>query len=395
MKFNIVDLFCGSGGLSDGFLQTKGFNTLALIDWDQHSINTIKKRLSDKWGYRNTDRLALLFDLQRVTELLDGYKDKIYGESEGLRKIVGNQQIDFVIGGPPCQAYSIAGRVQDKDGMQNDYRNYLFESFIHIVNEFRPKAFVFENVMGILSAKPGGIHITDRIKGAFDQIGYAISSNLRENALFDMSFFGIPQVRKRVIIFGVPKENKNELDTFYRHLWGYKNPVQEPLKNYLSDLPKIYPINPDGKRISHLTESGTVIKNHIPRFHNERDVKIFQILADDIVKGKGKYKSTQARKDLYKTFTNRNSNFHKHHVLELNKPSNTIPAHLYKDGLRHIHPDPYQARSITPREAARLQTFSDDFEFIGPMGEQYKMIGNAVPPKFARLIANTILKLYP
>jgi len=80
-------------------------------------------------------------------------------------------------------------------------------------------------------------------------------------------------------------------------------------------------------------------------------------------------------------------------VLRKDEPSNTIPAHLYKDGMRHIHPDPEQARSITVREAARLQTFADDFEFLGPMMAQYKMIGNAVPSEFARIIAKSLYKI--
>jgi len=394
LKLNIIDLFCGCGGLTEGFLQTKRFNTLAFIDWDFHSMRTLKTRMSQKWGYRNLDGISLKFDLQRTAELLEGYEDESYGKSPGLRKIIGSQKVDIILGGPPCQAYSMAGRVQDKNGMRDDYRNYLFEAFIKIVNEFRPQAFVFENVMGILSARPGDVYIIERMTKAFKEIGYSINDNLAQDALFDMSYFGVPQVRKRVIIFGVKKSDKKKLGQFYKHLWSYKNANQEKLDSHISDLPKIYPKGNLDKRVSHSLERSTTIKNHIPRFHNQRDIQIFKTLAEDLSQGEGKFRSTEARRELYKAFTNRNSNFHKHHVLEMNRPTNTIPAHLYKDGLRHIHPDPEQARSITPREAARIQTFDDTFEFIGPVGEQYKMIGNAVPPKFARLIADTVLKLY-
>ena len=114
------------------------------------------------------------------------------------------------------------------------------------------------------------------------------------------------------------------------------------------------------------------------------------MLAEDIATGDNKYISTTALKELYTTITGKESNIHKFHVLRWNEPSNTIPAHLYKDGLRHIHPDPLQARSITVREAARLQTFADDFEFLGPMMAQYKMIGNAVPSAFATIIADVL-----
>ena len=109
--------------------------------------------------------------------------------------------------------------------------------------------------------------------------------------------------------------------------------------------------------------------------------------------GEEKYISSKALIKLYKEKTGKSSKFHKYHVIREDKPSNTIPAHLYKDGLRHIHPDPNQARSITVREAARIQSFEDDFEFLGSKGDQYKMIGNAVPPNFSKLIAETIFKL--
>ena len=97
---------------------------------------------------------------------------------------------------------------------------------------------------------------------------------------------------------------------------------------------------------------------------------------------------------LYTRIVGKKSNIHKYYVLRKNEPSNLIPSHLYKDGLRHIHYDPKQSRSITVREAARLQTFPDDFEFVGPMTEQYKMIGNAVPPKFSKTLSKTLVKIF-
>lgn len=101
----------------------------------------------------------------------------------------------------------------------------------------------------------------------------------------------------------------------------------------------------------------------------------------------------EARKDLYTQHTGKTSNIHKYHVLKWDEPSTTIPAHLCKDGLRHIHPDSKQARTITVCEAARIQTFPDDYEFIGAMTDQFKMIGNAVPPEFARKLALAIAEL--
>ena len=114
---------------------------------------------------------------------------------------------------------------------------------------------------------------------------------------------------------------------------------------------------------------------------------IFRMLAADIEEQQNQYTSIDARRRLYTEKTGKTSSIHKYNVLRWDTPSATIPAHLCKDGLRHIHPDSKQARSITVREAARLQSFPDDYEFIGPLTVQYKMIGNAVPPEFARRLA--------
>ena len=400
MKYNVIDLFAGCGGLTDGFLQTGKYNTLAAVDWEFPTVNTLKKRLSEKWNYDLKKDNILHFDIQRTEELLNGYDDSFYGKSIGLNKLISDLTVDLVIGGPPCQAYSIAGRVRDANGMKDDYRNYLFESYVKIVSQFTPKAFVFENVEGILSAKPGGIHIITRIKEAFNDIGYDITDNLKTSALFDTSYFGVPQKRKRVIIFGVKKgkNTKHLVNKFYQKMDLAKQINPTTVDNALANLPKIYPlktplIKPKKSHIVKVNGSPYAL-NHEPRFHSERDVDIFKTLALDIQSGENKYKSTQALIKLYEEKTGKISKFHKYHVIKFGKPSNTIPAHLYKDGLRHIHPDPEQARSITVREAARIQTFDDDFEFLGSRGDQYKMIGNAVPPLFAKKIAEIVSELF-
>ena len=217
--------------------------------------------------------------------------------------------------------------------------------------------------------------------------------------IFDLSFYGVPQRRKRVIIYGVKKHEKSteQIKEFYKILESKKSKQALNAETALKNLPKIYPSKkPKNKRESHKVKMNGVAlpMNHEPRFHNSRDIETFRILAKDIKTGRNKYTSTNALIELYKERTGKTSKVHKYHVIRLDRPSNTIPAHLYKDGLRHIHPDPKQARSITVREAARLQTFDDDFEFLGARGDQYKMIGNAVPPKFANLISNIIYDLH-
>lgn len=397
MKINVIDLFAGCGGLTEGFLQTGGFNTLAAVDWEYPTVTTLKQRLKTKWKYDLSKNNILYFDIQRTEELLNGYSDSKYGTNEGLIQIVGNKKVDVIIGGPPCQAYSIAGRVRDEKGMHDDYRNFLFESYVKMVDHFKPKYFVFENVEGILSARPGGISIIERIQNSFENIGYDISKNLKQDALFDTSFYKVPQKRKRVIIFGVIKSesSKQELDNFYFLMKSKKSINPYNAETALENLPKIFPLETD-KRISHkIYLNGIPLPpNHEPRFHSKRDIEIFRTLAHDIKSGENKYTGTKALIELYKEKTGKDSNFHKYNVIRADKPSNTIPAHLYKDGLRHIHPDPEQARSITVREAARIQSFDDDFEFYGSKGDQYKMIGNAVPPRFAKTIAETILEFF-
>lgn len=396
MKINVIDLFAGCGGLTDGFLQTGKYHTLAAVDWEFPTVATLKTRLEKKWGYDLNKNNILHFDIQRTEELINGFDDSLYGSCVGLDSLVGNNKVHLIVGGPPCQAYSIAGRVRDENRMQDDYRNFLFESYVKLVNHYQPKAFVFENVEGILSAKPGGISIVKRIKKAFDEIGYEITDNLRSNALFDTSFYNVPQKRKRVIIFGVPKskESSKKIDSFYSTMKSKAS--SEPLnsKSAFEYLPKIFP-DLNNPNHSHTVKLNGVPlpKNHEPRMHSERDINIFKLLAEDIKSGREMYTSSKALIELYKQKTGKDSNFHKYHVIREDKPSNTIPAHLYKDGLRHIHPDPSQARSITVREAARLQTFDDDFEFLGSRGDQYKMIGNAVPPKFSKLIAEIVFEI--
>ncbi|MDB2614183.1 DNA cytosine methyltransferase [Chlamydiales bacterium] len=396
MKINVIDLFAGCGGLTDGFLQTGIYNTLAAVDWEFSTVQTIKKRLTSKWKYRLDQNNIMHFDMQRTDELIYGFDDLKYGKSEGLHKIIGEQNVDLIIGGPPCQAYSMAGRVRDKNGMQNDYRNFLFESYVRVVSHFKPKSFVFENVEGILSAMPAGIPVVERVSQAFNEIGYEITDNLRSNALFDTSYYNVPQKRKRVIIFGVKKSKNSthQIKSFYSGMKEKASAIPTNSKIAFENLPKIFPSKTNLEHSHSVKLNGMdLLKNHEPRMHSQRDIEIFRLLTEDILSGEEQFVSSKALIQLYKEKTGKDSRFHKYHVIREDKPSNTIPAHLYKDGLRHIHPDPKQARSITVREAARLQSFDDDFEFLGSRGDQYKMVGNAVPPQFSKAIAETISEM--
>lgn len=399
---NTIDLFAGCGGLMDGFEQSGKYRTLACVEWETAPCQNLEKRLRNKWKYDNAEKMVLQFDIQRTSELFQGWCDEEYGESVGLDKLVNEGGgVDLIIGGPPCQAYSVAGRIRDENGMSDDYRNYLFESYIKVVRQYHPRAFVFENVPGILSAKPGGVPIIDVIKKAFCEAGYIVLPNLKK-ALLDFSEFGIPQRRDRIIILGLSKEVYGKkapelLENFYNNLLPkYKCKKKCTVRDAIGDLPKLYPLmfetKIDGRKTSH-TYPHPYVDNHIPRWHSARDIGIFRKLEKDIEDGHNQYISIEALKKLYKEETGHSSSVHKYYVLKWNEPSNLIPAHLYKDGLRHIHPDSNQARTITVREAARLQTFPDDYVFIGSQMDQYKMIGNAVPPAMSKIIAEAIYEL--
>ncbi|CDA75053.1 cytosine-specific methyltransferase [Bacteroides sp. CAG:530] len=406
--YNTIDLFAGCGGLMDGFMQEGGFNTLACVEWEKYPCETLAKRLLRRWGHKNADKEVVRFDIQRTDELINGFDDPEYGKNDGLKKLIGKNPVDVVIGGPPCQAYSLAGRIRDPHGMRNDYRNYLFESYIKILNFFRPKFFLFENVVGMLSAAPDGTPIVQKIHSAFNEAGYEVIDDFKK-AVYDVADFGIPQHRKRLIILGVRRDcftrnqegvkidySKPILSEFYDVLMPSikAKAIPKTVRDAIGDLPVILPskevIRVNGKKYSHLPIESDGVLNHNPRFHSVRDQEVFSLLCKDLETGRKEYVTIEALKELYTKVTGKISNIHKYYVLRWDEQSNTIPAHLYKDGMRHIHPDSKQARSITVREAARLQTFDDDFEFLGPSMAQYKMIGNAVPSGFAKLIAEAL-----
>lgn len=406
MTLNFIDLFAGCGGLSEGFLSAGDYNALAHIEWERPMVNTLRNRLVTKWKHSIEDarKRVIRFDIQKTGELFNGeWSDEsrltylsdntIEVANKGLDSIIGNDNVDLIIGGPPCQAYSLAGRAQDPHSMRNDYRNFLFESFVKIVDHYKPILFVFENVPGLLSACPGDTPVKERIFNAFSKIGYDIlpPSKLKE-AVYCAADFFTPQVRNRVIIFGVRRDCGFSLSQFYESLNNRKQTLPKlTVKDAIQGLPKFRvlptPIKVGRSNVSHELIGDTMVNLHIARYHNPRDVKVFK----DWLSKDMNHASNEEKLNYYTKVTGIKSNHIKYRALEWDKPSPTVVSHLYKDGLMFIHPDITQLRSITIREAALLQSFPMDYEFLGSNAYCFKMIGNAVPVSFAKQIAQSIL----
>ena len=395
-KITFIDLFAGCGGLTEGFLQTGKYEALAHVEWELPMVNTLRNRLVKKWGHSEDEALnrVIHFDMQKSEELLAGkwseesllqYSGTNHSTiiNDGLKSIV-NQEVDVIIGGPPCQAYSLANR-GNKFNKPDDYRNFLFESFIKVLTYFKPKFFVFENVTGMLSAKPGGTAVTDRIFKAFDNAGYEVlHPNEMKESVFSAVNFNVPQKRNRVILIGINKTKMNSslfmLKAIYQQIELMKTDNVKTVKDAIFKLPKL------SKEHDNVNLAD---RSHQRRYNNSRDTDIFR---DWIINDMNR-RTNEEKIKFYKERVGKKTKVSKYRNLEWDKPSPTIVAHLYKDGLLFIHPDSIQARSISVREAALLQSFPEDFEFIESMGANYKMIGNAVPPNMAKSIGIAIARV--
>jgi len=276
--------------------------------------------------------------------------------------------------------------------MKDDYRNYLFESFVKIVDHYRPKVFVFENVPGMLSACPGDTLVINRICKAFDEIGYQIRiPEDMHKSIYCASDFQVPQDRRRVIIFGVDKNYEKCVEDFYTALDLQKSDEpKKTVRDAIGDLPKFREIDTPYKKgnsnISHELVGDVSVPQHEARYHNKRDIEVFRRW----ILNKMNDLPNEEKLAFYKKVSGKTSNHNKYRSLDWEKPSPTIVSHLHKDGLMFIHPDAEQVRSITIREAALLQSFPMDYEFLGSNAYCYKMIGNAVPVLFAKSIAEAV-----
>lgn len=340
-KYNVLDLFCGCGGMSLGFEQA-GFRVLLGIDVWKDALQT--------YILNHKEAKTLCADISILT-------------GEDIVNVIGDASVDVIIGGPPCQGFSVAGK-----RIVDDERNKLYKGFVRMVDYFRPRAFVMENVPNILSI--GGGAIKDAIVEDFTKLGYTV-----EYKVLTASDYGVPQNRRRAIFVGL---QTGLHFTFPEPLQTAKVTSEEAL----SDLPEYsvedgatYPLVPNSEYQKLMRNNSTTLYNHQATAHNQKTIDIISLVPDG-----GNYKDLpielQSTRKVHIAWTRLNSK----------KPSFTIDT-----GHRHHFHYSYN-RIPTARESARIQSFPDDFIFTCSRTSQFKQIGNAVPPLLGKAIAYKLLE---
>jgi DNA (cytosine-5)-methyltransferase 1 len=413
-KMNFIDLFAGAGGLSEGFIQA-GFEPIAHVEIEKSACNTLKTRAAYHYLKSNKKyKIYISYLKGEITreelyksvpnEVLESVINAPIGDENNkeiqnqIDKYLGTQKVDLIIGGPPCQAYSLVGRSRSKTKMEGDPRNYLFIQYAEYLEKYKPKMFVFENVLGLKSAKGG--HYLKEMEKIFNKKGYQIKLHTLE-----AKNFGVLQNRKRIVILGWQKNRKvnipnlEEIGTESNYL----------VKDLLNDLPVIKAGEGADKFLKYKTETTDYLKSHalrngidiltqhVARPHREQDKEIYKIAIQKWEKKQERLNYNDLPERL-KTHNNRTSFFDRFKVVAADLPySQTVVAHIAKDGHYYIHPDIKQNRSLSVREAARLQSFPDNYYFEGEKEganrtAAFKQIGNAVPPLMAKFIGVEISK---
>jgi DNA (cytosine-5)-methyltransferase 1 len=371
----VLDLFAGAGGFSQGF-HWAGFTTGVAIDHNATAVETLEAN----FGHLGTK--ALVRDLGTFRpEDLDAY----LAANEEPRRF------DVIIGGPPCQGWSSVGRgkirsLRNPGGRRqedSDPRNELYKNFLRYVDFYQPSVAVMENVPGMLSHN--GKNVAERVAGSLSELGYTVSWEL-----LDASTLGVPQVRKRLFFVGVRSDlRKTFVFPLTQTDTGDRVYPEVTVKDAIGDLPVIRngarewvrpytrraPLSEFAKRMRENADPDTVF-DHVCRNQNDQDLEAFRLMKEggwyrDLPKHLKRY-----RDDIFQD---------KYKKLVWDRPSWCVTAHLSKDCYTHIHPS--QTRTISVREAARLQSFPDCFYFAGSMGAKFQLIGNAVPPLLAERIA--------
>lgn len=405
-KLNYIDLFAGAGGLSEGFIRA-GFKPVAHVEMNKDACDTIKTRISYHWLKENKKIRIYNNYLKSETKnkeelwknvpehLINSVINKEISKNtlteifEIIGKELDGEKVDVIIGGPPCQAYSVIGRAR-KD-MESDPRNHLYKHYVEFLKEYKPKMFVFENVPGILSAKNGEHFL--KIQKAITKAGYEFHFKV-----LNAKDFGVLQDRKRVILIGWKKElnlKYPEFETTEHNFQILKDLFSDlkPLKSGQGTLNAVEYAKPATAYLkqTNIRNGLNFVTQHIVRPNNENDLEIYQIAVEYWNKGK-RLNYAELPKRLIR-HSNTDSFVNRFQVVNGKGISHTIVAHIAMDGHYYIHPDKEQNRSISVREAARIQSFPDDYFFEGSRTAAFKQIGNAVPPLMAQKIAEKIKEM--
>ena len=378
-KPTFVDLFCGCGGFTLG-MERAEFQCLAAIDFNPQAVQVFKA------NFKHIEH-ALQKDLTQFTP-------------PELEKLIGTRSVDVIVGGPPCQGFSQARQADGANHgprMVDDPRRHLYREFLKFVAYFKPKVFVMENVLGIRSAS-GGDYFT-RVQAEGRALGYRVVPRIE-----DASKLGVPQMRRRQLFIGirtdVPGFLPAEIDP------APCASVGATLGDAIMDLPIIaansgaqemeYDLDRRAKHVQgnkhhfiyRVLHANLAMKltAHESRPHSDRDLRDFALLKEGDNSREATRRGVEFEFPYDKTtFKDRYTRQHR------DRPCSTIVAHMSKDGLMFIHPT--QARSLTPREAARVQTFPDWFEFPVTRTHQYRVIGNAVPPLVGEAVGHAVSDL--
>ena len=375
-KLTFLDLFCGCGGFSLG-MERAGFDCVAAVDFNPEAVAVFQSNFS------------------HVPHALE--KDLTQFPPSELAKLLGTDSVDAIVGGPPCQGFSTVRQVDGANNgtrMVTDERRFLYREFLRYVGFYQPKVFVMENVLGIRSAS-GGEYFT-RVQKEARALGYRVHAQV-ENCVE----LGLPQKRRRQLFIGT---RLGLSDYFRSELQSAPRACEHPsLWEAIGDLPPLkagegeescdYDME---RRKSHVERFGrgyvynvlevqraAKLTAHRARPHSERDLRDFLLLKE------GENCAEAIRRGVEFEFPYDKSTFKDRYTRQhRNEPCSTIVAHLSKDGLMFIHPT--QNRSLTPREAARIQSFPDWFEFPIARTHQFRVIGNAVPPLVSEAVGMAV-----
>ncbi len=423
-RYTFVDLFAGAGGLSEGFVRA-GFSPIAHVEMDKYACDTLRTRAAYHY-LKDNNRMDIY--KKYLLEKKEGESGEalwnqvphsvidsviqatissstISGIFQKIDSLKNANDVDLIVGGPPCQAYSIVGRSRMGKTVEDDPRNELYKFYIKFLEKYNPKMFVFENVLGIFTAKKG--EPINNLKELVDSIGYEMEMQV-QNA----SEHGVLQRRQRVIIVGWRKNSMNSKGKKYSYPFLIKEDNNfTVMKDLFSDLPErkagegsltgSVPYLKPLEEMLYLKTSA--IRNnffdfttqHIARPHNPNDREIYCLAIKQWLEKRKQLDYSKLPLHL-QTHKNTKSFLDRYSVVDPNGYSHTVVAHISKDGHYYIYPTPNptidNVRSITVREAARLQSFPDDYYFEGSRGAAFKQIGNAVPVVLAYKIAKELKK---